>query len=280
MSSLPAQMTIRAACACAFTLAACGGGSSTLIGPPPPISSVAVSFPGGPLFISSTTPFEAREILQDGTTRLAASAAWSSDRPQVASVSTQGVVNAVAAGEATITADSNGARGSLPIRVFPNFAGDWVGREAAVSCVDSGALTGFCSLVGIVGEVFSHSSSFTQNFGSVTAVVQTDDGKRATMNGSITIDGELQLNSAPALPPDPEFNLQVENWKSRSDTPSRMTGTYDAVVSVPGLTGSARVGVRLDNVAKMSTAAASSPRGTSGSTLRGRIRVRLRAPGR
>lgn len=277
MSSVHAEMTIAALCtAGALTLAACGGSSSNPYSPAAD-PSVAVSSPNGPLFIGSTTQFDARETLRDGTTRVASSASWSSDRPQIASVSTQGMVTAVAAGEATIFADVNGVRGSLAIRVFPNFAGSWLGREVAVSCIDSGALTGFCSLSGIVGEVFSHSSTFTQSLASVTAVLQTDDGQHATMSGTITIDGGLQLNSATALPEDPEFKLQVENWNSRSDTPSRLTGTYDVVLTVSGVTGSARVGVRLDNVTKASASTAAAARGhRSGSTLRDAISERLR----
>ena len=280
MSSIHAEKTITSLCiAGTLTLAACGGNSNPHS--PSVEPSVTVSFPGGPLFISSSTQFEARETLRDGTTRLASSVGWSSDRPNVASVSPLGVVTAVSAGEATISADANGVRGSLTIRVFPSFAGDWAGRETAVTCVDSGELTGFCSLSRIVGDVFLHSSSLTQSLASVTAVFRTNDDQRATMTGSITIDGELQLSSAQALPPDPEFDLHVENWKTRSDTPSRMTGAYDAVVNVPGLTGSARVGVRLDNVSRVSMVTAASARGGhSGSTLRSRIRAGLRAPGR
>ena len=259
---------------CVVSVAACGGGSSSPTGPAP-ATVVTVSFPGGPLFIGSTTQFEARETLSDGTTRPAASASWSSDKPQVASVSNQGVVNGVTAGEAIISADVNGARGSLTIRVFPNFGGSWTGTETAVTCVDSGALTGFCSVGGLVGEEFLHSSSFTQNQASVTALLETNEGQRATMTGSITVDGELRLESAPALPPDPEFNLQVENWRSRADTPSRMTGTYDVVVTVSGLTGSVRVGVRLNTVVKSTTSSVTQG-SRSGSALRSRIQSRRR----
>jgi hypothetical protein len=263
-----------AAGVCVVSVAACGGGGSSPTGPAP-ATVVTVSFPGGSLFIGSTTQFDARETLSDGTTRPAPSASWSSDRPQVASVSNQGVVNGVTAGEAIISADVNGARGSLTIRVFPNFGGSWTGTETAVSCVDSGALTGFCSVGGLVGEDFLHSSSFIQNQDSVTALLETNEGQRATMSGSITVDGELRLNSAQALPPDPEFSLQVENWRSRTDTPSRMTGTYDIVVTISGLTGSARVGIRLNDVVK-STASSVTHARRSGSALRSRIQSRRR----
>lgn len=116
--------------ACALILAACGGSDSPSPTGPLTGTSVTVSFPSGPVYIGSTTQFEARETLSDGTTRLAMSATWSSDRPQIASVSNVGQVTAVAAGEANISADVNGIRGSLLVRVFPDFGGTWIGSES------------------------------------------------------------------------------------------------------------------------------------------------------
>ena len=261
--------------ACALTLAACGGGDNNPLPVPTVATSVAVSFPGGPVYIGSSTQFEARETLGNGTTRVPTSVSWSSDKPHVATVSNAGVVTAVAAGEATIAADVNGTRGSLPVRVLPNFGGAWSGTETVVSCTDSGQISGFCSLSEFVGEVFFHESSFTQNQASVTAVLDAGDGTRATMTGVITVDGDLPLDSAPVLPADPDFNAQVENWRSRADTPSRMSGTYEILFTVPGVTGSARIGLRLDNVTK-SSASASDVRGrTLGSKLRSQIRSRV-----
>jgi hypothetical protein len=264
--------------ACTMTLVACGGDD----GPTGPASSagVTVSFPGGPLFIGSVTQFEARETLSNGTTRVAGSAIWNSDRPQVATVSTLGVVSALIAGETTISADVDGTRGSLLVRVFPSFGGSWTGTEVAVSCVDSGALAGFCALGEFVGETYFHESTLTQNLASVTAVLRVDDGVLVTMTGTITTDGELPLPGAPAVPQDPEVNLRVENWRSRADIPGRMTGTYDVIATIPGLTGSARVGLRLDNVVKASASTAAARRsGSTGSTLRSQIRGRALANG-
>ena len=265
--------------ACVLLLAACGGGDGDGTSPTGPSTgtSVTVSFPGGPVYIGSTTQFEARETLGNGTTRVPTTVAWSSDKAQVAAVSTAGVDSALAAGEATISADVNGTRGSLLVRVLPNFAGAWSGPETLVSCADSGQLSGFCALSDFVGEVFFHESSFTQNLASVTGVLDAGDGTRATMTGTITVDGDLPLSSAPVLPADPDVNAQVENWRTRADTPSRMTGTYEVVFTVPGVTGSARVALRLDNVTK-SGASASDVRGrTSGAKLRSRIRSHVAA---
>jgi hypothetical protein len=261
--------------ACALAATACGGGDSPSVSGPSAGTSVTVSFPAGPVYIGSTTQFEARETLGNGTTRVPASVSWSSDKVQIATVSNAGVVSAVAAGEATISADVNGTRGSMLVRVLPNFGGAWSGNETVVSCVDSGQFAGVCSAGGFVGDVFFHESSFTQNMASVTGVLDAGDGARATMTGTITVDGDLPLGSAPVLPADPDITAQVENWRSRADTPSRMTGTYEVLFTIPGVSGSARIGFRLDNVTRGS-ASASDVRGrTSGAKLRSRIRGRV-----
>jgi hypothetical protein len=231
------------------------------------------------MYIGSTTLFEARETLGNGTTRVPTSVAWSSDRLQVATVSNTGAVTAVAAGEATISADVNGTRGSVLVRVLPNFGGAWSGNETIVSCADSGQLSGVCSAGGFVGEVFFHESSFTQNMASVTGVLDAGDGARATMTGTITVDGDLPLGSAPVLPADPDINAQVENWRSRADTPSRMTGTYEVVFTIPGVTGSARIGFRLDNVTRTGASASGARGRTLGSKLRSRIRSQVQRGG-
>jgi hypothetical protein len=275
MSFEKQSLAVAATVACALTLAACGSSDSPGVGPSV-TSSVTLSFPGGPIYIGSVTQFEASETLSNGTTRAATAAGWSSDKPQIASVSATGQVTAVAAGEATISADVNGTRGSLLVRILPNFGGAWSGTETVVSCADSGQISGFCADSELTGEVFFHQSSFTQNAASVTGVLDLGEGTRATMTGTITVDGELPLGSAPVLPADPDFNAQVENWRSRSDTPSRMTGTYEVLFTVPGVTGSARIGLRLDTVTK-SSASASDVRGrTLGSKVRSRIRSRMR----
>jgi hypothetical protein len=262
--------------ACALAATACGGGDSSSVSGPSADTSVTVSFPAGPVYIGSTTQFEARETLGNGTTRVPASVSWSSDKVQVAAVSNAGVVSAVAAGEATISADVNGTSGSVLVRVLPNFGGAWSGNETVVSCADSGQFSGFCSASGFVGEVFFHESFFTQNMAAVTGVLDAGDGTRATMTGTITVDGDLPLGSAPVLPADPDINAQVENWRSRADTPSRLTGTYEVLFTIPGVSGSARIGLRLDNVTKTG-ASASDVRGrTSGSKLRSRIRSQVR----
>jgi len=235
------------------SLFACGGSDSPTA---PTTTAVTVVFPaGGTIFIGDAVQFEARATLSDGTTRTATNATWGSDNPQVATVSQTGLVTAIAAGEATIFADVN-PRGTLRIRVYPSFGGTWTGTEVLDNCEATGAFAGICGEADFqVGEVFFHQSSYTQTDASVNAELDTGDETSASMTGTITIDGELQLSSAPVLPPEPPIDAQIQNWRSRADVPSQMTGSYEGFLTAPGVPGSLTIRVRLQNVVRSSAAA-------------------------
>jgi len=194
-------------------------------------------------------------MLSDGTTRTATNATWGSDNPAVATVSPAGLVTAIAAGQATIFADVN-PRGTLLIRVYPSFGGTWTGTEVLTGCEATGAFQGICGDVGFeLGDLFDHRSTYMQNDAAVDAELDTGDGTSASTTGTITIDGELQLSSAPVLPPEPPVDAQIQNWRARADTPSRMTGTYEGSFTAPGIPGSVTIGIRLQDVVRSSAAA-------------------------
>ena len=239
--------------------------------------SVSVTFPaGGTIFIGNAVQLAAQETLSDGTTRNATNAAtWTSDAPNVATVSSTGLVTAVGAGQATISAAVN-PTGAMLLRVFPNFDGSWAGNDVVAGCQDSGVFEGACADPGLaVGEVFTHRSMFTQTEASVNAVIEGGDGDTATTTGNITVGGLLELPSTPFLPADPVVNTQLQNWRSRADTPSQMTGTYELFLTAPGVDGSVTAMVRLQNVVKTS-ATSRTDGNTFQQTLR-RISIHLEA---
>jgi len=221
-------------------------------------TAVSVDYPaGGTIFIGDTVQFQAQETLTDGTTRAAAAATWGSDAPAVAIVSSTGLVTALAAGEATIFADVT-LRGMRRIRVFPNFGGTWAGSEVAVGCEDSGVFEGFCEDpdLFIVGELFAHHSRFSQNEASVDAVLDGGDGTTASMSGNVAIDGELTLAAAPLVPVMDDINVQVTGWTSRASVPGQMTGTYEGVLTIPGIPGVFSITLRLEDVVRTSATTA------------------------
>jgi hypothetical protein len=233
---------------------ACGGngGSPSAPSPSPTATSVAVTFPsGGTIFIGAQAQLRATVTMSDGSTQdRTSSAVWGSDAPGIATVATSGMVTAVAAGEATIFADVS-VRGTIRIRVFPEFAGTWAGSEVVTVCEESGVFVGLLCVpeeLG-VGNTFRHDNRFTQNNASVTATILFSDSA-STMTGTVAIDGQAELPPAPVLPAIEGLVLETRNFKARADRPGRMTGAYEWVFTAPGLDGSSRQVYELRDVVK------------------------------
>lgn len=260
----------------AFVVPACGGGKSpTAPAAGPSITGINVTFPaGGTIYIGAAPQLQALETLSDGTTRSVA-ASWSSDTPAVATVTATGVVAAIGAGEATITADANGRRGTLRVRVYPNFNGTWAGGESITSCDDSGVFEGSCNDPDLTpGTVlYQHDSRYTQTDAAVTATIDLGDGVAATGPGTVAVDGELQLVSAArAMPEDPVVKIDIEGLRFRSDTRARLTGTYTARFTAPGLPGNTILTLRLESVDRIAAVASTQRAARNGGrTLGSRI---------
>lgn len=249
----PGTLRLTLGLACAVGVACSGNGAGTA--PSATTPSIAISVPGGTIFIGASVQLEARETLGDGTSRPVSGATWASDNSSIATVSPVGVLTAVAAGEATISAEAGG-RGTTKVRVFPEFRGTWSGQERAMACDDSGAFEGICTDPEFVavGDVYFHSSRFTQSGASVSAVIDGGGGTTASMSGTVSVGGDLELPTAPVLPADPSVTLEIRNWKSRADVTSHMTGTYEAYFTAPGYAGSVTISVQLQNVTRTSSA--------------------------
>lgn len=100
----------------------CGSGAPSQPPPPPPgtpapVASVTVSPASATLVVGSTHTLTATLRDSGGNTLADRSVAWSSNNTAIATVSASGVVTARAAGNATITATSEGRIGSSAIEV-------------------------------------------------------------------------------------------------------------------------------------------------------------------
>lgn len=243
----------------------CGGSSPPA--PTPTTTSVSVTYPGGTIFIGNAVQFEARETLSDGTSRTATNVTWASDSPAVATVSATGLVTAMSAGEVTISAGTN-PTGTMRIRVYPSFGGMWAGTEVVKSCDAIGMFQGICSSPDFPGPgvTFPHHSVLGQTQAAVNAEIDTGDGTKATTTGTVTVGGELQLLPTPVLPADPTVNVVLQNWRSRADAPSRMTGTYEGYFTAPGTSGSVTIVIELQDVTKTSASVGTGP-GLGGNVL-------------
>jgi len=106
-------------------MTACGGGGgdgSTAPTPPPAnagVATVTVTMSPAQITVGATATATAELRSGVGAVLTGRAVDWSSSAPAIASVNSAGVVSAIAAGSATITATSEGKSGSAPIAVAP-----------------------------------------------------------------------------------------------------------------------------------------------------------------
>ena len=241
------------AAACLLAVA-CGGDSGGLSAPSPvTTSSVSVTYPEnhGTIYIGDEVQFQA-SLSSSGTgTQAVTNAVWESDAPAVATVSSSGLVTAVSAGEATISAQvPSGGQGSLSIRVFPEFHGHWEGDLNVTSITvppDWQALDEEnCNSLPDCASWIPLTVNFTQDGATVTGSVASTftappNYEWTVQSGTISIDGRLTLTSdevAFRLPNDTgEIRARLMSWESRADTPGVMTGTTVVQYSSDTLSG-------------------------------------------
>ena len=212
--------------------------------------SVSVTYPAdhGTIFISDQVQFLATVPSSGGGPQAATDAVWESDAPAVATVSSSGLLTAVSAGEATISAEvTPGERGSLRIRVFPKFHGHWEGNLNFTRQTVSPDWREFgaeeCEGLDNCGWV-PLAADFTQDGAAVTGSVRTTFSAPPnfewTVQGDVSIDGTLNLTfDEIALPIEAPIEVRQTyiSWKSRADAPGVMTGTAAQQISSDALSG-------------------------------------------
>lgn len=110
------------ACVIAVAFARCGGGgtssTSTPATPTPTVTGITITGPSTPTKPDDTAQFTATAVLSDGTTQTATTqATWQSSNTTVATVSSSGMVTALAAGETDIRATYQSVTGSMHLTV-------------------------------------------------------------------------------------------------------------------------------------------------------------------
>ena len=159
-------MRHKAAWATCAAIAAIGCGSSDNSGdnnttPPAPsgtIVSIAVNSSAPTMFLEASETFTAVATYTGGATQTVTGGAWATDASAVAQVdASTGRVVALSNGEATISFDYQGVRGSKHVRVLPNYGGSWdgIGKYTIASCTQTEGFadTNVCGNFG-VGQAF------------------------------------------------------------------------------------------------------------------------------
>ncbi len=101
-------------------LVVCSGGGTSVTTEPPPaavVTTVAVTPASATLLAGGTQPLAVTVKDQSGNTMAGQSVEWSTNNSQAATVTTSGMVTALAAGQATITATSGGKTGTSDVTV-------------------------------------------------------------------------------------------------------------------------------------------------------------------
>lgn len=145
----------------------------------------------GQLLVGTTLPFEATAVDANGVALTGVPLSWSSSDNRVATVSNDGVVTAVASGQATITVTGGGASTTVPITVgtlalvvSPNGTSMLAGNTLQLAA--SGAL----------GTVDWQTSNATIATVSSSGVVTALYPGRVTINATVTTAGGTQRGSA------------------------------------------------------------------------------------
>ena len=228
--------------------AACGGGSGVSPFSPSQPTSITITAQSGPLLISKTITLTA--TANGG----AVSGTWSTDAPSVATVSATGVVTGISAGEVNVFIDSQGERGTIRLRVLPEFDGDWHGEWVSLSCVGTGTFAGGCSGAGLdAGQVNPLELLFTQSDDAVSGDVAFGGFISNSGSGTISTGGELRLTfgSAPASPSgDFVLRLRPTQWVARADTAGETTGTFTIEITADGFGGMFRTDGEIRNTSR------------------------------
>ena len=159
----------------------------------PTVSSVTVRAPSNrTIFIGNRVQFTAQSTLRDGTTQnVTTSGTWGSGNPSVARVNQNGMVTAVAAGNANIFVDVN-PRGSFRIRVFPQFGGSWIGSWFVVSCRGTGfVVSAVCRPSAFGSGTFPINASMFNQSSAFVAATLAFGGLTGTTSGTIAVGGLL-----------------------------------------------------------------------------------------
>jgi Big-like domain-containing protein len=145
-------------------------------------------------FVGTTAPFMATATLSNSASqRVTTQAAWSSSNTTIATVSNDGTVTGVAAGDVDITATYQNVAGHahLTITSVPNYQGVWSGNYTVTAC---DGVNGLCDPGDLgVGTVYSTYLNLMQNGTTVTGYTSIGLGL-PVLRGGVDGYGHLVLS--------------------------------------------------------------------------------------
>ncbi len=201
--------------------------------------------------------FTATATRSDGSTQAVTSGQWSSDASAVATVDGAGSVTAVSPGDATISVDFSGVRGSKRIAVRANYQGRWSGNYIVNSCADTQgfAAAGACSHLFPPNSGIQYTLEFvlSQSGDRVTGQALFGTLPSPLAPASVAADGSLQTTSTTTAT---ATATTRHTWNLRIPRPGQMEGTMVLVGTDSTVSGSVTVNTTLVNVVQVGTATA------------------------
>jgi hypothetical protein len=200
------------------------------------------------VFLGASEVFTASASLSNGAQSPVTNGAWTSDAPNVAQVDgPSGRVTGATSGNANISVDYQGKRGTKAIRIIPNYQGGWSGTYTVNSCVDTLQFqsTGFCATVFPGGSVLPFALGFAQNINGALAG-QTAIGSiiSNTSTSQIQNDGSTVF---PALAPLGSTTTFSETWTMTIVQAGHLAGTLHVVVTDTTISGSGTMDAKLND---------------------------------
>ena len=233
-------------CLVAALVAACGkknnpaGPSNTTTTVPPSATVVSLALAPVPdlMFLNGTQALTATATLSNGTTSVV-SPRWTVEPAALGNV-LNNTFTAFASGEGTITAEHEGARASVSLRVVPNVDGQWDANFSITTCTATLDFRGGCDNEEL-HKLYRFGFVFAQNRDSLTGPLNVFTDLSIPGTGSIAKDGQISMaGSAPFSVNNVQLEYRVENWKSRTSNNVTMTGSFEVVLVAPKFQGEVR----------------------------------------
>lgn len=203
-----------------ITTLSCSGGDSTGPEPgqqvqPPAVASVTVTVPSPEIQVGASVTVTTTLKDASGNVLIGRTIAWSSDKPDIARVSDQGIVTGInAGGPVTITAFSEGKSGSTQITVVAVGSVTVTPPTASIVVGSSTQLT--ASVLSSSGAPLSDRTiSWTSSNSAIASVSQTGMVSAVAVGGPVTITATCEGKSASAsitvtpVPPAPVASVVV-----------------------------------------------------------------------
>lgn len=161
--------------------------------------------------------------------------AWTSDHPELCSVSSAAIATALRPGTLTISAVASGnRRASLAVKIVPAMDGSWVGQGILVSYR---RISGGGPYPAPTPTPYPYSMRLTQIHDQLAG---NDSRNQSLENyqGTVDIAGNVSLSGSVDLPEVGQLHIDTQTWTARTDTnPDRLNGSYTDIVRFPNFFG-------------------------------------------